>query len=58
MLEKSCIKYIYANREEFLISKEWEEFKSLYGESAFKMLEDALLGKFDINGKLCFLIKV
>ncbi|CAK5069959.1 unnamed protein product [Meloidogyne enterolobii] len=55
MLEKSCIKYIYANREEFLISKEWEEFKSVNGESAFKMLEDALLGKFDINGKFCFL---
>jgi len=38
-----------------LISKEWEEFKSLNGESAFKMLEDALLGKFVINGKFCFL---
>uniref|UniRef100_A0A915M006 BTB domain-containing protein n=1 Tax=Meloidogyne javanica TaxID=6303 RepID=A0A915M006_MELJA len=59
MIEKeiSCIKYIYANREEFLISKEWEEFKSLNGESAFKMLEDALLGKFVINGKFWFLIK-
>uniref|UniRef100_A0A915ND60 BTB domain-containing protein n=1 Tax=Meloidogyne javanica TaxID=6303 RepID=A0A915ND60_MELJA len=51
MLEKSCIKYIYANREEFLISKEWEEFKSLNGETAFKMIEDAFLEKFHINVK-------
>uniref|UniRef100_A0A1I8BXI4 NR LBD domain-containing protein n=1 Tax=Meloidogyne hapla TaxID=6305 RepID=A0A1I8BXI4_MELHA len=48
-LEKACLKFIFANREEFMISKEWKEFKSVNGVLAFKLLENAMRGEGELS---------
>uniref|UniRef100_A0A915LRI5 Homeobox domain-containing protein n=1 Tax=Meloidogyne javanica TaxID=6303 RepID=A0A915LRI5_MELJA len=38
-LRKACINFLSANKQSFLVSKEWKEFKSLNKDLAFRLLE-------------------
>ncbi|CAK5077516.1 unnamed protein product [Meloidogyne enterolobii] len=42
-LAKACIHFLSANKQSFLVSKEWKEFKSLNKEFAFRLLEASAL---------------
>uniref|UniRef100_A0A914NBZ5 BTB domain-containing protein n=1 Tax=Meloidogyne incognita TaxID=6306 RepID=A0A914NBZ5_MELIC len=42
-LAKACIQFLSANKQSFLVSKEWKQFKSLNKNFAFRLLESSAL---------------
>uniref|UniRef100_A0A914KV43 BTB domain-containing protein n=1 Tax=Meloidogyne incognita TaxID=6306 RepID=A0A914KV43_MELIC len=42
-LKKACVNFLSANKQSFLVSKEWKEFKSLNKDFAFRLLESSAL---------------
>ncbi|CAK5083247.1 unnamed protein product [Meloidogyne enterolobii] len=44
-LKKACVNFLTANKQIFLVSKEWKEFKSLNNDLAFRLLESSALNE-------------
>uniref|UniRef100_A0A1I8B7D3 Uncharacterized protein n=1 Tax=Meloidogyne hapla TaxID=6305 RepID=A0A1I8B7D3_MELHA len=39
----ACVKFLSSNKESFLVSKEWNEFKNVDRDLAFRLLESSAL---------------
>uniref|UniRef100_A0A915LMY1 BTB domain-containing protein n=1 Tax=Meloidogyne javanica TaxID=6303 RepID=A0A915LMY1_MELJA len=44
-LERACVNFLSANKQSFLVSKEWKEFKSLNKDFAIRLLESSALNE-------------